>query len=193
LLIEQSINNQQSTMMQFLNPILLAGLAAVVVPIVLHLLSRSRFRSVDWGAMIFLPGGDSRRPQASRLRQWALLLIRSGLIASLAFTLALPVVRAAHPPGAVFAAIVLDRSASMGLIENDQSRLERAREAAMNVLASLRPGDHAALITVGGGDDAEPLVTSDFQSIAQQILAADVGDSQADLPAALARCIGNRM
>ncbi|HWB54932.1 MAG TPA: BatA domain-containing protein, partial [Tepidisphaeraceae bacterium] len=175
-------------MIRFLNPILLAGLAAVVVPVVLHLLSRSRFRSVEWGAMLFLPGGDSRRPQASRLRQWALLLIRSALIGVLAVTLALPVVRAGHPSGAEFAAIILDRSASMGWIENGQSRLERARETAMNVLASLRAGDQAALLTVGG-DDPEPTTSSDLQSVAQQILATSLGTGRADLAAALMQAV----
>lgn len=173
-------------MIQFLNPILLAGLAAIVVPIVLHLLSRARFRSVDWGAMMFLPGGDSRRPQASRLRQWALLGMRSALIAILAITLALPVVRAGRPPGPMLAVIILDHSASMGRTENDRSRLDRAREAAVNVLAHLYPGDQAALITVGGEDSTTP-ATDDLQSIAQKILATEQGNEHTDFAAALMR------
>ena len=137
-------------MIQFLNPILLAGAVAVVVPIVLHLLSRSRFRNVDWGGMMFLPGGDGKRRQASRLRQWALLSTRCALLAALALAMALPHVVIGHNSGSTLAVIILDRSASMGVIENDRSRMDRAREAATNVLAALHPGDQAALDRCGG-------------------------------------------
>src|SRR5947199_111355 len=43
----------------FQNPLLLIGVGAAVVPLVLHLLSRARYRDVDWGAMMFLPGADA--------------------------------------------------------------------------------------------------------------------------------------
>src|SRR4051794_14085212 len=36
----------------FLNAIMLAGVGAAVMPIVLHLLARARYRTVDWGAML---------------------------------------------------------------------------------------------------------------------------------------------
>lgn len=173
-------------MIQFLNPILLAGLAAVVVPVVLHLLSRSRFRTVEWGAMRFLPGGERKRRQASRLQQWGLLSLRIGLIGILALTLALPVVRAGRAPRQPeLAEIILDHSASMGLIENDRSRLDRAKEAALNLLAGLGKNDRAALITTGGGDDPPARATEDLQSIAQQISALGLGRSIARLNVAL--------
>jgi hypothetical protein len=170
-------------MIQFLNPILLAGAAAVVVPIVLHLLSRSRFRSVDWGGMMFLPGGDWRRRQASRLRQWMLLIARCAILGGLAFAMALPRVHVGHNSGPGLAIIILDRSASMGVVENERSRMDRAREAATNVLAGLRPGDQAALIDAAGNENIG--VTSDLQSLAQQILAMNVADAQANFATAL--------
>ena len=40
-------------MIEFLNPLLLAGLAAVSAPVIIHLLHR-RIKQVDWGAMRFL-------------------------------------------------------------------------------------------------------------------------------------------
>jgi Aerotolerance regulator N-terminal/von Willebrand factor type A domain len=172
-------------MIQFLNPILLAGAAAVVVPIVLHLLSRSRFRSVDWGGMMFLPGRDWRRRQASRLRQWTLLIARCAILGGLAFAMALPRVHAGHNSGPALAIIILDRSASMGMVENERSRMDRAREAATNVLAGLRPGDQAALIDAAGNENVG--VTSDLQLLAQQILGMNVADAQANFSTALLR------
>ena len=40
--------------MTFLNLAMLAGLAAVAIPIIIHLLNRQRATIVDWGAMRFL-------------------------------------------------------------------------------------------------------------------------------------------
>ena len=68
----------------FLNATMLAGIAGALVPLVLHLLSRSRYRTVEWGAMMFLDGGDARVMQSARIKQWLLLLMRMGLVAALA-------------------------------------------------------------------------------------------------------------
>ena len=40
--------------MSFLNIILLGGLTAASIPLIIHLLHRSRFRVVKWGAMHLL-------------------------------------------------------------------------------------------------------------------------------------------
>ena len=40
--------------MTFLNASMLFGLAALVIPIVIHLLNRSKPRPIEWGAMQFL-------------------------------------------------------------------------------------------------------------------------------------------
>ena len=41
-------------MIEFLNPLLFGGLAAVAAPILIHLLHRRRVKPMDWGAMQFL-------------------------------------------------------------------------------------------------------------------------------------------
>src|SRR5215211_7927869 len=99
----------------FLNGLMLLGLAAAAVPLVLHLLARARYRTVDWGAMIFLRGADARQRQSTRFNQ--LLLVRMAVVGLLAVALARPVVRGAWFGQAqserLTAAIVLDCSASM--------------------------------------------------------------------------------
>src|SRR4051794_16123402 len=77
----------------FLNVTMLAGIAGALLPLVVHLLSRSRYRTVDWGAMIFLQGAEAKAFQGARVKQWALLLLRMTLIASLAMALSRPVMR----------------------------------------------------------------------------------------------------
>src|SRR6187549_3532355 len=114
----------------FLNVIMLAGVAGALVPLVLHLLSRSRYRTVEWGAMMFLEGAEPRVMQSARLKQWVILLLRMGIIALLAMALAQPGMRGRWGGLArdarVNAVIVLDCSASMQYDENGKSRMELA-------------------------------------------------------------------
>jgi hypothetical protein len=170
----------------FVNHLMLVGLGAAVVPLVLHLLSRARYRTVDWGAMMFLRGADARQRQSTRFNQAMLVLVRMAVIALLAVALARPVVRGAWfgqtPGGRVTAALVLDCSASMAFDENGHTRFELARGAARQVLAGLRRGDRAILVTPGREDyerDLRP--TAELRAIDARITALRPGFRPADL------------
>src|SRR5688572_15655210 len=98
---------------------MLAGLAGALVPVLVHLLSRSRYRTVDWGAMMFLRDVETKQTAATRPKEVLLLLVRMTIIACLAMAMAQPVLRgrggAAGAGGSRIAAvIVLDTSSSMG-------------------------------------------------------------------------------
>src|SRR2546423_1999844 len=112
----------------FLNPLMLAGLGAAVLPLVLHLLGRARYRRVDFGAMMFLAPAPGQRRHATRLKQIVLLLTRMGILATLAVALARPVLRGAAPvvgeSSRVSSVIIFDRSASMAFEENGRSNME---------------------------------------------------------------------
>ncbi|HXE53025.1 MAG TPA: BatA domain-containing protein, partial [Tepidisphaeraceae bacterium] len=77
----------------FSNTILLIGLAGAVVPLVLHLLSRARYQTVDWGAMIFLQGAEGRPQHRAKLGQFLLLAVRMAVVGVLAIALAEPVLQ----------------------------------------------------------------------------------------------------
>src|SRR3954469_7961099 len=178
----------------FQNPLLLIGVGAAVVPLVLHLLSRARYRDVDWGAMMFLQGADAKQRQSTRLSQFFLLFVRGATVGLLAVALARPVLRdewaGAAPQGRVAAAIVLDCSASMGFDEAGQTRFDAAKAAARKVLESLEPGDVATLVTAGAGrpDGARPsdsAPTADLRAVADRIAAARLGYGRASIASAL--------
>ncbi|HZL37260.1 MAG TPA: BatA domain-containing protein [Tepidisphaeraceae bacterium] len=176
----------------FLNAIMLVGLGAAVVPLVLHLLSRARYRDVEWGAMMFLDGADARQRHSSRLTQWLLLLVRAAMIALLAIALARPVLRhgggGAGAPGRVTAALLLDCSGSMGYDENGRTRFQMAQAAARQVLRGLRAGDRVSLILMGVSQnpaDLEP--TGDLRAVEARINDAKPGYGSADLRDALDR------
>ena len=77
----------------FTNTVLLIGFAGVVVPVVLHLLSRARYHAVDWGAMLFLEQMEGRPQHTGRMNQVLLMVVRMTVVALLAFALAQPVLQ----------------------------------------------------------------------------------------------------
>lgn len=81
--------------MSFLNTILLIGLAAVAIPIIIHLLSRKTAKVIDWGAMQFLLDSIDSRKRRIQLEE-ALLMAARCLLMGL---LALAVARPFAPPG----------------------------------------------------------------------------------------------
>ncbi|HEY8750381.1 MAG TPA: BatA domain-containing protein, partial [Tepidisphaeraceae bacterium] len=77
----------------FSNTASLIGLAGAVVPLVLHLLSRTRFQTVDWGAMVFLQGLEGRQQYSAQLNQFMLLAMRMAMVGLVAVALAQPVLQ----------------------------------------------------------------------------------------------------
>jgi len=71
----------------FLNTLMLLGLAAMAIPILIHLLNRRRYNTVDWGAMQFLQVSETTRRRLL-IEELLLMLLRMGLIGILAAGLA---------------------------------------------------------------------------------------------------------
>src|SRR5215472_17242375 len=102
----------------FLNPWMLLGLSAVIVPIIIHLLNRRRYEVVDWGAMQFLQVSEVTRRRLF-LEELLLMLLRMGLIALLVLALAGPFVTGSMMAKLVMrpnrdVVLVFDGSYSMG-------------------------------------------------------------------------------
>ncbi|MFP6763100.1 MAG: BatA domain-containing protein [Planctomycetaceae bacterium] len=99
-----------------LNPWMLAGLAGIGLPLLVHLLSRKKYDVMPWGAMQFLELGRSAKRRV-QLEEILLMLLRMGLLALLAIALARPWLSgslvapfAARPPSDIV--VVLDSSYS---------------------------------------------------------------------------------
>ena len=172
-----------------LHPLMLAWLGGAAVPLLLHLLSRSQFRAVNWGAMMFLTGPDTGARHWARVRQWILLVVRMMLVGLLATALARPVIasRFLNVPtagltsgGTAAVVIILDDSPSMGYMANGQSRLDLGRQVTLQILSALKRGDQASLILSGSRDPQAPAPpTLDLQSIASKVseLQPELGQS----------------
>ena len=55
--------------MSFLNLALLGGLAAIAIPIIIHLLNRRTAKVLDWGAMLFLLESVESRKKRIQLEE----------------------------------------------------------------------------------------------------------------------------
>lgn len=133
----------------FLNPLLLFGMAAVSVPIIIHLLNRRRFERVQWAAMRFVKVSMEQNQRRMQIEDLLLLLIRCLILLLLALALARPVMRAAASMlgnTSVTAVVVLDNSASMAATDGTESRFEKAKRLADGLVEQLPAGSSVAVL-----------------------------------------------
>lgn len=103
--------------MTFLQPFILWGLPLVLVPVVIHLINRRRFRTLYWGAMEFLLSAARHSSRHAKLRNFFILLLRVLAVLGLIMLLSRPLSGGwlgwamAGAPEAIF--VLVDRSASM--------------------------------------------------------------------------------
>ena len=135
--------------MSFLNPLLLAGVGAISVPVLIHLLNRSRVRRVAWAAMRFLHISVERNQRRMNVEDWLLLALRCLLLALLALALARPTFQNAaavlRGRTAVTGVVILDNSYSMGMTDGVQSRFARAKKFSETIIDAM-PGNSATAI-----------------------------------------------
>ena len=86
--------------MSFLNLLLLGGATAFLAPLMIHLLNRSRFQSVDWGAMHLLDAALQVNSRRLQWESWLLLLLRCLIPILFAVGLARPVLTQVRMMGA---------------------------------------------------------------------------------------------
>src|SRR5438046_5194233 len=135
--------------MSFLNPLLLFGLAAVSIPIIIHLLNRRKFQKVVWAAMRFLKMSVEQNQRRMKIEDMILLALRCLLLALLAVALARPAILSnasdRFGQSKVTAIIILDNSYSMGVSDGVSTRFDKARQAAEQALDSMPAGSAAAV------------------------------------------------
>lgn len=186
--------------MLFLAPWMLAGLAAIGIPIAVHMLDRSRSEPVDWPSLRFLRIARQQSARRSRLKNLLVLLARCLLILLLILAMAMPYVenstwgKPANLPTTLV--ILLDNSYSMGYRTGGGpvTRFERAKQLAMEQLTRLGADDEAALVLVN--DNAQVMTehpTRDHDAVRRLIQQARLSVRGTNLAAGLgaAFTVGN--
>src|SRR3954466_15118724 len=105
--------------MAFLSPLFLVGLAAIAIPVLVHLIQRERKRVVAFPSLMFVRRIPYQSVRRRRIRHWLLLALRAAALALLVLAFARPFFREsaialAASGGAREVVILLDQSASMG-------------------------------------------------------------------------------
>ena len=170
--------------MSFLQPLLLLALPLALAPIIIHLLNRLRFKSVKWGAMMFVLKANRSSTNMARIRQWLILASRVLAILAIIFFLSRPLLggwlgwKFSGEPDTVI--LLLDRSATMGgSFSPKQNRLEKAIELIID--SGLKTASTSRVVLI----DSALLQVNEIPSwnVISQIKETKITQTTADIPA----------
>jgi aerotolerance regulator-like protein/VWA domain-containing protein len=144
--------------MTFVSAAFLFAAAAGAIPVVLHMINRQQAKKLPFSTLRFLRISAEKTRRRKRIHDVLLMLLRVAVLVLIAMGLAEPTMTTLGSfwgSGASAVAIIVDNSASMGVIDEGRPRLETAREATREILSELTDGDQIALMLTGGPEFAE--------------------------------------
>lgn len=131
--------------MQFVNPLFLSALAAIAIPILIHLFNFRQFKKVYFTNVAFLREIQQETKKQSRLKQLLILLARILTIIALVFAFAQPYIPA---PGQVrknsgkkAVSIYIDNSFSMETLATEGRLIDAAKKKAVEIASAYAPSD----------------------------------------------------
>src|ERR1041385_3730660 len=137
----------------FTNPWMLAGLAAVGLPVLIHYLTRARPRRIAFPPFKFLVEACAGQQAVHRLRTILLLTVRCLAVLALVLLFARPFLKprgaGANPEAAHRVVLLLDASLSMRAVYQGVPLFARAQAEAADVLRSLDSDSEAAVVLIG--------------------------------------------
>lgn len=119
-----------------------------------------------------------------KLRRSLLLLLQLLVLAFLILAASRPLLEGTGDSG-ISRVILIDRSASMGVEEEGETRLERARELALEFIASLEDGDLTAVVAFADRPVTLQSMTSDRARLERAVRQARLQDLPTDFTTAL--------
>ena len=149
--------------MIFVNPLVLVGLVAAVLPLLVHLFNFRRPRRLDYSSLALLQSLQRSTMQRMRIRNWLLLLLRTLALCAIIIVFARPTLTGIS--GAQFLGrsnvsmvLVLDASLSMMQRDTEGTRLDQAKTIAQSIVESANPGDELYVL----GQDMTSLQSVDW-------------------------------
>jgi hypothetical protein len=175
----------------FLNPFALLAMAAVAVPLFLHLFNLRQPTTVDFSSLDFVKELQETAVQRVRIKEWLLLALRMLALACLVMAFAQPTLTGdlAGVGGSVRTAhgLVVDNSLSMQ-VDSDEggSALDQAVKRGQGVLETVGDGDEMAVWPTARSSGGQPSLTTN-PGVAREALATLTDRAGA---ASLARTVG---
>jgi hypothetical protein len=137
--------------MKFLHPTFLFALFAVAIPILIHLFSFRRYKTVYFSHVGFLKDIKKESQKKSRLKQLLMLIARILTIVFLIFAFAQPYIPTGdnlqEKSDESLVGVYVDNSFSMNALSEKGQLLERARNKAAEIAQAYPPGTKFRLIT----------------------------------------------
>lgn len=176
-------------MIEFLNPFLLGGLAAVSVPVIIHLLHRRKIKLIDWGAMRFLLEMLAKRRRRLFMDELLLLLIRALIVACVA----LAMLRPSWSGSTDLNALRKGRTASVLLVDDSlstsagraQPAVASMKKLGQSYIDSLLPGDEVSLIIMSRLREPAGDPVFDLEAVSESIGKLEPSTVATDIPALL--------
>lgn len=167
--------------MKFLFPTFLFALLAISIPILIHLFSFRRFKTIYFSHVGFLKDIKKESQKKSRLKQILILLARIFAISALVFAFAQPYIplnNEVQNNANQVVAVYIDNSFSMDALSEEGQLLELARNKAVEIGQTYPPGTVFRLFT----NDLEPKHQHRFnrEQFIQQV--TEVQSSSAVIP-----------
>ncbi|MGE0606854.1 MAG: BatA domain-containing protein [Pirellulales bacterium] len=134
------------------------GTAALLLPILIHWLTRPRPVRMPISTLRFVRQAIRQQRSRHRLRDWLILALRTLAVACIGLALARPLVGSrplvgGDEPANAVRVVILDVSQSMAAVDHGMAAVERARAAASRFLSDQR-GLKANLILAGAAPQA---------------------------------------
>lgn len=174
----------------FKNLNLLFFLPIVVLPILLHLITVYRLRTVELSTFRFLMSSYVQQRRRVRLLEWLLMLLRTAFVALIILALSRPELSGLRwLPGATASgdvALLIDAGPTMTIRSGGTASLERAKATATAIVRLLSSDSRVTVIRAA--EQPEVLITrfaADPEAIVQAIEAIEPAAADVDLGAAL--------
>lgn len=173
--------------LSFLAPLFAGILAAIVVPLLVHLVHKERKEAVTFPSLMFVQRTPYQQASRQRIRDWLLFAARGAVIALLAAAFMRPVVARTvggtpAAGGATEVVVLLDRSMSM----RHGERWSVAQRAVRERVGSLRSDDRLTLVAFDVRATAASEATADRVSLSAALDSLAPGDAATRLAPAVA-------
>ncbi len=135
--------------MNFLFPTFLIGLAAIAIPIIIHLFNFRKYKKVYFTNVQFLKELKQESDSKSKLKEWLILAMRILAIVCLVFAFAQPFIpgKTKAIQGQKAISIYIDNSFSMENTNKKGTLLENAKEYATEIVNTFNASDKFQLLT----------------------------------------------
>jgi hypothetical protein len=172
--------------MTFINPAILWGMAAISIPILIHLFNLRKTRKLEFSTLMFLKEIQQSRYKKIKLKQLLILLCRIAMIILLVLAFARPFeigyLGIAGEKARSSVLLILDDSYSMEARDVNGSYFENAKKKINETIDLLNDNDEVYFTTVSGIDYTKgKLIYKDLKELKDAIAKIKISDVTKEL------------